>query len=61
MIETTKEICKICGKEYDDSHIVPRAPYAPYWCNPCEEQINSITGGWVNAIFAASKEKADEV
>ena len=29
MLETTKEICKHCGKEYDDTHVIPRAPYAP--------------------------------
>ena len=55
MIETTKEICGQCGKEYDDAHVVPRAPFAPYWCEDCEAEINAITGGWVSAVFHVSK------
>ena len=56
MIETTKEICKHCGKEYDDSYIVPRAPFAPYWCPECIEMINNACGGsWISAVFYASK------
>ena len=57
MIEVTKETCEICGKEYEDCHIVPRAPFAPYWCEDCEARINAECGGsWVAAVFGASKE-----
>lgn len=56
MIETTTETCKMCGKEYEDTHIVPRAPYAPYWCSKCTEEANAASGGsWIAAAFAASK------
>ena len=56
MVETTTEFCKFCGKEYLDSHIVPRAPYAPYWCESCENKINADCGGsWVSAVYQASK------
>ena len=56
MIETTRETCRICGEEYDDSHIVPRAPFAPYWCEKCTEEVNEASGGsWVSAVYHASK------
>ena len=56
MLETTKETCAICKKEYDDTHIVPRAPFAPYWCPECEEMVNKECGGsWVGAVYQTSK------
>jgi hypothetical protein len=56
LIETTKETCKICGKQYDDVHIVPRAPFAPYFCPECENQINTECGGsWLGAVFQSVK------
>ena len=56
MIETTREICKMCGIEYDDTHVVPRAPFAPYWCNKCTEVANEASGGsWLGAAYGASK------
>ena len=55
MIETTKETCFMCGKEYNDAHIVPRAPFAPYWCEECEAKVNAECGGWVSAVYHASK------
>lgn len=57
MIETTKEICEMCDKEYDDTHIVPRAPFAPYWCEGCTEKANEACGGsWMAAVYQASKD-----
>lgn len=61
MLETTKETCKMCGKEYDDVHIVPRAPFAPYWCDECEEIANEACGSsWMGAVYAASKNPWEE-
>ena len=61
MIETTTEVCKICGKEYRDSHIVPRAPYAPYLCDTCEEHINAYCGGsWISAVYLATYQAVDK-
>lgn len=55
MIETTKEICRMCGKEYEDTHIAPRAFFAPYWCEECTEVANAASGGsWIAAAWAAS-------
>lgn len=55
MIETTKEICRMCGEEYDDTHIVPRAIFAPYWCEKCTEVANTASGGsWIGAAWVAS-------
>jgi len=56
MIETTKETCKHCGEKYDDTHVVPRAPYAPYYCEKCMEELNKICGGsWVSAVYHSIK------
>lgn len=58
MIETTLEICKHCGKKYEDAHIVPRAPYAPYYCDSCLEELNAVCGGsWMAAAFQALKNR----
>lgn len=57
MIEVTKEICKHCGREYEDTHVWPRAPYAPFLCNECEEELNRICGGsWVAAVYQSIKD-----
>ena len=59
MIETTLEICKLCGEEYPDSHIIPRAPYAPYLCESCEIKVNKDCGGsWVSAVYQASSNRS---
>jgi len=59
MIETTKEICKHCGKEYGDVHIVPRAPYAPYYCEKCMEELNTACdGSFMSAIYHASSHRS---
>jgi len=56
MIETTKEICKHCGKEYDDAHAVPRATYAPYYCEECMEELNKVCGGsWIATVYQSIK------
>jgi hypothetical protein len=61
MIETTKEICQMCGKEYDDTHIVPKTPFAPRWCPECEEEANkACDGSWIGAAYSASKNPWEE-
>ena len=61
MIETTKEICKMCGKEYEDSHAVPRPMFAPFWCDKCEEEANEVCGGsWIGAAYQASQFREGE-
>ena len=55
MLETTREICKKCGKEYSDTHIVPRAIYAPYYCDAHLEELNSVCGGWLACAYQASR------
>ncbi len=60
MIETTIEVCKHCGNKYEDTHIIPRALYAPFYCEQCMEELNKACGGsWVSAIYQASKSKTD--
>jgi len=55
MLETTIEVCKHCGKEYEDSHIVPRAPYAPFYCEKCMDELERVCGGsWASAVYQAS-------
>jgi len=59
MLETTKEICRHCGKEYDDVHITPRAPFAPYYCEKCIEELNEACGGsWISAVYHASSNRS---
>ena len=55
-VETTREICTICGKEYDDHHVYPRAPFAPFWCDDCTEEVNAACGGsWVACAYSATR------
>jgi len=59
MLETTKEICKHCGKEYEDIHIAPRAPYAPYYCDACREELEAACGGsFMSAVYHASSNRS---
>jgi len=61
MIETTKEVCRHCGKEYDDIHIVPEAPFRTHFCEECKEELNRVCGGsWVAAAYAASSEQSPQ-
>jgi hypothetical protein len=63
MLETTKEICRICGREYEDTHVVPRAPFAPYWCDKCEEEAEAACadcGGLMACAYQASKNPWEE-
>ncbi len=60
MVETTIEMCKMCGQEYEDVHIWPRATFAPYWCEKCTEVANRACGGsWIATIFRASKRREE--
>jgi len=46
----------MCGKEYEDYHIVPRPLFTPKWCDKCTEEVNRACGGsWVGAAYQASK------
>jgi len=59
MIEITKEICKKCGKGYDDTHIIPRAEFAPYYCEKCMEELDMACGGsWTLAVYQASHNRS---
>ena len=55
MLETTQETCTICGKKYQDTHVMPRAFFAPYWCLKCEEEVNAVSGGWVAAAYRGNR------
>ena len=58
-MKTTIEICKSCGEKYKDCHVVPRAPYAPFYCDKCMEELNRTCGGsWVSAVYQASSKKS---
>ena len=60
MVEITKEICSMCGQEYEDAHIVPRAPFAPYWCDKCTEEANEACDSIMGCIYGASKNPWEE-
>ena len=58
MIETTKEVCRMCGAEYEDSHVIPRAPFSPYWCEKCKEEAQKAcadSGGLMATIYQVSR------
>lgn len=53
--ETRTAICAICGSEYEDTYIIPRAPYAPFWCGKCRAMAEAACGGVMGCIYQASQ------
>lgn len=57
MIETTKATCAMCGQQYDDTYVVPRAPFAPHWCEDCKQDANAECGSWLAAVYGAIRDE----
>ena len=55
MVVTETAICEHCGKQYQDSYVAPRAPYAPHYCYDCMAELNTACGGFMGAVYASVK------